>query len=342
MCTGIMLRAQNNDTVRARTLEWSAFDLESNLLIFPRNFVFKGAQDTQFQTHGWQGKYGHIALNFRNHIDFCFDGLNEKGFSAGLFYHPDTAQYDTTEQYNESHAVGTSQIISFVLSQCASVTEAKNLLLSTHVTPIIEDILQQATPAHYIFCDQDGKCSVMEFIKGEMIFTDNPLGVITNAPSFDWHMTNLRNYLKLSTQPAEPIEIAGLTIKPLSAGTELLGLPGDYTSPARFVRAVAFSQSARKTKNGNDAAQECFRILDNFNVGVGGGEGADLSVDHTAKSTTVWTTAADSNNLRYYYHTQYNRRTRMIDLKKINFDSNDVTIVKLDNSYEDDIKEVKI
>lgn len=342
MCTGIMLRAQNNDIVRARTLEWSAFDLDSKLIIVPRNYQTDDQIESSIQTDGWQGKYGYVAVNFRDLKDFCFDGINEKGFSVGIFYHPDTACYEPMKKSTQKHTVSISQVISFVLSQCADVKEAKALLSETYVAPIFNEDFHQVPPAHYIFCDQSGECFVMEFIKGEMIITDNPLGVITNSPSFDWHITNLRNYLKLSQQPADSIELAGITFKPLSAGTGFLGIPGDYTSPSRFVRAVAFSQTARPTSNGMDTVQESFRILDSFNVGIGGGEGADININRAAKSTTVWTTAADVTNLKFYYHTQYNRRTRMIDLKKVNFDHNKIIMRPLDQKYDDDFEEITI
>ncbi|MGV3278621.1 linear amide C-N hydrolase [Rickettsiales bacterium LUAb2] len=342
MCTGIMLKALNNDVVRARTMEWSPFDLSSKIVIFPKNHKFEKQEHGEYKTNDWQGKLGFIGLNFKDRTDFCFDGLNEKGLSMGLFYHPDTAEYDKSINYQQVQAVSTSQIVCFILSQCANIKETKALLKSTHITPIIEEYVNDTANAHYIITDNTGECIVIEFIKGELIITDNPLGVITNAPSFDWHLTNLRNYLKLTSTPAKPLVIAGMEIKPLSAGTQFLGMPGDYTSPSRFIRAVAFSQTARKTTDGYDTIQEAFRILDNFNVGVGGGEGASLGYFKEAKSTTVWTIAADCNNLRYYYHTQYNRRTRFIDLKTIDFNHKELKMINMDQHKQDDLEQVTI
>jgi len=53
----------------------------------------------------------------------------------------------------------------------------------------------------------------------------------------------------------------------------MIGLPGDYTPPSRFVRAVAFTQTARPTENGSETMYELFRILDNFNLPLGSAEG---------------------------------------------------------------------
>jgi hypothetical protein len=79
--------------------------------------------------------------------------------------------------------------------------------------------------------------------KGLKIY-DNPLGVVTNAPTFDWHMTNLRNYINLSATNVPAVDMGGITLAQFGQGSGLRGLPGDFTPPSRFVRAVAFSQSA--------------------------------------------------------------------------------------------------
>ncbi|MGD9344904.1 MAG: linear amide C-N hydrolase [Candidatus Aminicenantes bacterium] len=102
-------------------------------------------------------------------------------------------------------------------------------------------------------------------------------------------------------------------------------MPGDYTSPSRFVRAVAYSQTARKTAGGDETVYEVFRIMDNFNLPLGSAEGPDADPEllRGMRSSTIWTTAADTKNLKYYYQTQHNRKVRMVDLKRIDFSPNE-------------------
>jgi len=171
---------------------------------------------------------------------------------------------------------------------------------------------------------------------------DAPLGVITNAPSYDWHMTNLRNYINLSPVALPGKKIEELEFKPLGAGSGMIGLPGDFTPPRRFVRAVAFSKTARSTINGDETVYEIFRILDNFNVPLGAAEGADKAHNITGmRSATIWTAACDTKNKILYYHTQHNRRVRMVDLKKIDFKSlRKVVYIPLDKEEKQDIEDV--
>jgi len=90
---------------------------------------------------------------------------------------------------------------------------------------------------------------------------DNALGVLTNSPSFDWHTTNLRNYIHLSAVAIPEKKIAGLDFSPMGAGSGTIGLPGDFTPPSRFVRAVAWTQTARSTQTSIETVYEVFRIL---------------------------------------------------------------------------------
>ena len=79
---------------------------------------------------------------------------------------------------------------------------------------------------------------VIEYVNGAAHVYDNPIGVFTNSPAFDWHITNLRNYVNLSPINVAPVKLSGKTLKGLGQGSGLLGLPGDYTPPSRFVRAA--------------------------------------------------------------------------------------------------------
>lgn len=117
------------------------------------------------------------------------------------------------------------------------------------------------SPCHYVLHDAAGNCAVIEYVDGKRSIHDNPLGVFTNAPTFDWHITNLRNYANLSVTNVPPVELVGVRLSGFGQGNGLFGLPGDFTPPSRFVRAVAFSQSSVATKTAVDATLQAFHIL---------------------------------------------------------------------------------
>ena len=156
---------------------------------------------------------------------------------------------------------------------------------------------------------------------------------------------NLRNFINLSATALPAIKIENIDFAPLGAGSGMIGLPGDNTPPSRFVRAVASSQTARKTATGDETIYEIMRILDNFNLPLGAAEGSALKGDRSdMRSSTIWTSVSDTRNLVFYYHTQHNRRVRAIELGKIDFGSlpPGALFFPLDKKKEQDIEVLKI
>jgi choloylglycine hydrolase len=153
-------------------------------------------------------------------------------------------------------------------------------------------------------------------------------------------MTNLRNYINLSPVALPTKNIDELDFSPLGGGSGMIGLPGDFTPPSRFVRAVAFSKTARPTEDGPETIYEIFRILDNFNVPLGAAEGSGDYDLAGMRSATIWTSAHDMKNKVIYYHTQHNRQVRKIDVNSIPFDSlKEVQTFPLDEQKQQAIKD---
>ncbi len=229
----------------------------------------------------------------------------------------------------------------YLLSQCATVDEARAAMAKIRVVAVVDPLIGIAPPMHYLVTDPSGKAIVIEFIKGEMKIFDAPLGVITNSPSYDWHETNLRNYVNLSALSIPDKKIGDMNFKPLGGGSGMIGLPGDNTPPSRFIRAVAATQTARPTATGDETIYELFRILDNFNLPVGAAEGSGEVKTGGMRSSTCWTTGYDTKNLVMYYHTQHNRRVRKIDLAKIDFATlTKLTRLPMDKEQTQDIEDM--
>jgi choloylglycine hydrolase len=181
-----------------------------------------------------------------------------------------------------------------------------------------------------VFTDATGKSIAVEYIAGDLHIYDNPLGVITNAPSFDWHMTNLRNYIGISPSPAEQVSFAGINLDPLSTGGNLFGMPGDFSSPSRFVRAVVFSEMSPQPETGQDAVMQGFHILDNFDIPEGAvpePEGSDPPFE-----ITEWTTMSDLKALTFYIWTSDNRAIRTLNLTEVALDGTDIETFTLDQA----------
>lgn len=337
-CTGIQLEGKDGTVVRGRTMEWGAFDMETTLQVVPRDTNFVGLTPDGVTGHKWKSKYGFVALVVLEGI--ATDGMNEKGLSAGGFFHKGFAEYTTYDPERANSSIAPSDFLTFILSNFSTIKGLKEGLRKISVVPVIAEKIGMPWPAHAMVTQPDGECVVIEFTDGKIMIYDNPVGVITNNPNFPWHLTNLRNYGCISNQPFEDKKWGELDITPLAGGSGMLGLPGDFTAPSRFVRAVVFSQYSRHTKGGIDTVNELFRILDNFNEGITQAEGSDLTSKVNMPSATQWTVAFDTKNLAVYYHTMFNRRIRKADLKKIDFSKKPAREIPLDKVQEQEVKDI--
>ena len=322
-CTGIFLKATDGTAVHARTLEF-AIELDSEVLVVPRGFARSG--DTPDGKRGlqWTTKYASVGANGAG-LPYIFDGLNEKGLAVGLFYFPDSAGYMPYTAADAAKTLAPWQIGSWLLETVATVEEARTAIAGIVAPAVVLKAWGFAPPVHYIVHDAAGNSIVIEYLGGKLTVSDNPLGVITNSPSFDWHMTNLRNYLNFSIYNAPPVMLGKVKLEPIGQGSGMLGMPGDFTPPSRFVRAVAFSQSILPAATGGEAVLEAFHILNNFDIprGAARDEKKDAHGNVVA-DYTLWTSANDLKARRFYIRTYANSQIRSIDLMKMNLDAKEI------------------
>ncbi len=314
-CTGITLTAQNGDVCYGRTMEWGAFDMESRIVVYPRSHSFLATAPAMMK---WTGQWGVVGLDLLEKGCLA-DAINEKGLTGGMFYHPDFADYAPLDPAKADRTLGPLDVLQYTLSTCSTVKEVREAMAKVEVAPIFEPTIHMPPQVHFIFSDPSGDQMVIEWENQKMKCYDAPLGVITNAPGYGWHMINLRNYIKMSGDNAPDQTLKKLKLAQLGNGSGMLGLPGDFTPPSRFVRASEFTATARNTPDGAETIYEMFRILDNFNLPVGMGEGSTEMHLKGMRSSTLWTTSYDLSARKLYYHTQNNRTVQMVDLNKIDF-----------------------
>jgi choloylglycine hydrolase len=332
-CTGIRLMPKDGSVIYARTLEFPPAMFFSNIIIVPRGIEFTGETPTGVPGLKWKAKYGIVGMDSMG-APLLTDGLNEAGLGAGAFFHPGFANYQKFEEANAGRCLAPHDLITWILSQFATVDEVKASLDQVIVVPVKAPLWGFVAPLHYIVHDKSGKSIVIEYLKGKLTVYDNPLGIITNSPTFDWHLENLRNYVNLSPVEILPREILGMQMSPLGGGSGMHGLPGDFSPPSRFVRATFLTAQSPQTGTAFEGIRQAFRILNQFDIP----KGAHRTVADEAKamySETVWTSAADLTNGRYFFHTISNRRVRLVDLKKVNLDGPAIVTISLKVDKED-------
>jgi choloylglycine hydrolase len=233
---------------------------------------------------------------------------------VGEFFFPGSAGYADVTPENAPRAMAGYQYSMWILGNFSTVAEVKaaydRVLLAATVVPQLE----MAPPVHFRIVDKTGAAAVVEPVGGRLVIYDDPFGVLTNSPTFDWHMTNLNNYAGLSPVNRSPVTVQGFTLNGFGQGSGFYGLPGDFTPPSRFVRAVAFQTAAVESPTASDAVQQAFHILNNFDIPVGAVR--DNVNGKTIDEWTLWTSAEDLSNLQFYFRTFNDQSLRSVDVRK--------------------------
>ena len=337
-CTGISMFSADGSYFQARTIEWAGTNLNSMYVVVPRNF-----SQTSFTPKGQNGmtfksKYGYIGLAVHEK-EFIAEGLNEAGLSAGLFYFPNFGSYVLYDEQYNSTTIADLQLVSWILSQFATVDEVKANINKVRVVSLMGGNGSEEA-IHWRIGDKSGAQIVLEIEDGVPHIYDNPIGVITNAPNFPWHLNNLSNYINLTPVNPAAHKMAEFMVNPIGHGNGFLGLPGDFTPPSRFVRAAFFKSTAPMLPTARQTMLQCFHILNNFDIPIGMNFPKNEIPD--LPSATQWTSVIDLTNRVVYYKTFDNNNIRMIDLKDIDFGKVKYQYQKLDEPNSQPVEVVTV
>ena len=336
-CTGISLTAQDGSRVVARTVEWAATPMQCGYVVAPRGHMHQSYTPSGANGLQYKGVYGYVGI-YTEYEPFVVEGVNEAGLSAGLFFFPQYGEYAAYNPARNDKTLCDMQFVSWVLSQCSSIDQVKAELAKIDLVTLDHKI----GAVHWRITEPSGRMVVLEVVGGVPHFYENVLGVITNAPGFLWHMTNLNNYVNLEPGSAPNNTIKpGVTLQALGHGSGMLGLPGDFTSPSRFVRATFFQTTAPVWATGFDTVVQAFHILNNFDIPIGS-QHARADIPKNLPSATQFTAASDLKAMKFYYRTAWNSNIRCIDLMDIDFHKIKFQSHPLDQTQVQPVEMVKV
>ncbi len=315
-CTSFRLKTTDGAVVYARTMEY-AEPQEAGVSVVPKGTTFVGTlPDGSSKGLPFTAKYGFIGMNSHG-VPILIDGVNEKGLVAGGLLFPGFAGYASFEPAEAGRTIAQYEVVNWLLSQFATVAEVRAGLAQVRVCQgpsASKGITVGPLPLHFTVHDATGDSIVIEHVGGQTKVHDNPLGVLTNAPDFDWMRIYLSNYVNLSAVNAAPKALDGFKIDPTGQGSGMLGLPGDFTPPSRFLRMVALTQTASPVTGPDAGLALAMTIIDNVDIPMG--TVRDVSPAGIVRDVTQWVGAVDTARGRYYFRTYDNKNWRYVDLKE--------------------------
>lgn len=321
MCTAITFPAP--DFYFGRTLDYER-SFGEEVTITPRSFPLPFREKDTLKHH-----YAIIGMaSVQDGYPLYYDAVNEEGLAIAGLNFVSYADYKPSVPGKDN--IAHFELIPWLLGQCASVTEARNLLSRVNITdtPFSETV----PPArlHWIIADRQ-QAITLESVKDGIRIYDNPAGVLTNNPPFDEQMFQLNNYMHLSPEPPKNRFSGKLPLQPYSRGMGALGLPGDLSSQSRFVRAAFTKLNALSGTSEAENVGQFFHILDTVSqtkgcCHLGGGE----------YEATIYTACCNASKGIYYYTTYENRRITAVDMRRELLDGSDLSRHRL--IREEDIR----
>jgi choloylglycine hydrolase len=339
-CTSIRIKTTDGLVFYARTLEGQSYG--STISIIPKGTQYVGTlPDGKQDGMKWTTKYGMVGMNVMG-LPMLIDGINEKGLVVGNLMFPVYAEYQPFDPKETSKTIANWEAATWILSNFATVDEVKQGIKDIRVCEVAKKPFGKLE-LHFVVHDPAGNCLVVEYVKGKLTTYDNPLGVMTNSPPFDWQLINLSNHINMSATNVKPLEIDDLKVAGIGQGTGMLGLPGDYTPPSRFVRMVALVTSSLPVTGPDAGLSLVMTLINNIDIAKGTiRQPYDKGVFY---DITNWTVVADVARGRYYFRTYDNKDWQYIDVKKALVAAKGIMSVPIDTppEYKDitaDAKEI--
>lgn len=299
MCTAATYKTK--DFYFGRTLDYD-FSYGEKIVVMPRRFPLT------FRTMG--SITCHYAMIGTAHIEegspMFYDAANEKGLAMAGLNFVGNAVYRDEEAGKDN--VATYEFISWILSQCANVAEARGLLQNLNLT---NAALRKDLPAaqlHWIIADQNA-CLTVESVQEGIHIYDNPTGILTNNPPFNEQMFQLNNYMHLSPKPPQNLFSGNLPLHVYSRGMGALGLPGDLSSQSRFIRAAFVRMNSVSGDSETESVSQFFHILGAVDQPRGCCE-----VDSGKYEVTLYTSCCNTEKGIYYYTTYDNHQISAVRL----------------------------
>ncbi|MBQ8780215.1 MAG: choloylglycine hydrolase [Oscillospiraceae bacterium] len=285
MCTAVSLNTDGFYFGRTLDIECG---FGEQVVITPRNYPLHFRMEKELKSHFAIIGMSAVSENYPLYAD----AMNEKGLCMAGLKFPDNAFYPDYAD-DKKRNISPFELIPWVLSQCSSADEAEGLLKATHIIGIPFSERLGLSPLHWIISDKK-RSIVLESTKNGTTIYDDPIGILTNNPPFDFHLTNLRQYLNITS--ACPESRFGTELEPFSNGFGAMGLPGDFSSCSRFVRAAFLKLNSACEKG--EEVPHFFRIAEALSLPKGCVYTKEKLADYT-----LYACCMDAERGVYYYRT---------------------------------------
>ena len=318
MCTAATY--QTKDFYFGRNLDYE-FGYGETVTFTPRHYPFQlnglGVLDQHYAILG--------MACVQNNYPLYYDAINEKGLCIAGLNFVGNAWYCKDEPGKDN--VAQFELIPWLLGRCASAAEARDLLAESRITD--DAFLPGLSPArlHWLLADREQCFAVEQTAEGLRVYED-PAGVLTNEPPFPMQLFRLNDYAQLSPQPPENRFSPALPLETYSRGMGAMGLPGDLSSPSRFVRTAFTRLNSRSGDGEAESVSQLLHIL-----GAAAQQRGCCVLEDGACELTLYTSCCNADTGVYYYTTYDAAQLCAVDMHRADLDGTALACQPLDTAW---------
>ncbi len=314
MCTAATYKTK--DHYFGRTLDYE-FSYKETVTITPRNFEFRFTNGIEMKNH-----YALIGMAYVvDDYPLYYDATNEHGLSIAGLNFPDNAYYG--QACDDKDNISPYEFIPWILAQCKNISDARKLIDRLCLVNIDFSDELRLSPLHWIISDRDESIVVEPMIDGIKVH-DNPVGVLTNNPPFDFHMHNLAGYMGLSREQVVNRISEKVELKPYSRGMGAMGLPGDLSSASRFIKVAFTKLNSISSEEEEASVSQFFHILSSVAQHRG-----LVHLGEGQYEISIYTSCCNTEKGIYYYRTYDSHRIKAVDMHRENLEGHQLVSYKL-------------
>lgn len=322
-CSALSWHTEDGKHLWGRNLDFNRLAEGTMVTFFPTGTIYRisGTEDpsgTQEIRRTARYAAAGMGLYPTSGIAILYEGINSQGLMGGQLY------YRTLAHYSAHCRPGTTPIqppflVYHLLAQCATVEEVVQVLRK-ELTLVDRPFWGTVPPLHWTFSDRTGESIVVEPDEDGLHIHRSAIGVMTNSPDYRWHRLNLLNYAGIRDLDHDGLCICGDSLTQCFSGSGAQGLPGDWSSPARFVRLALLKKHCLPGKDEASGIAAMLHLFQSAAFPLGmirvsqPGHITEQDSGVVPFDYTVYTSIMCAESLRYYWTTYENQRVQCIDL----------------------------
>ena len=313
MCSGLTLKTQDDKHLFGRNMDLS-YEFGQQVVVVQRKYTL----NLKANNDKIENKYAIITMaTVIDNYPLIADGCNEAGLGVAGLNFPHYASFEK-EPVDDKFNLTPYELPLWLLGNFETVDEVKSELENIELVDIPFNDKVGVSTLHWFISDKTGKSLVVEKTCEKLNVYDNPVGILTNSPGFDWHMINLNEYIGLKPEQPEDVKWSNADLHTIGIGAGTKGMPGGAGGVDRFIRLAYIRANTKEPENTELGISQFFHMLDYVAAPKGS------VIEQENEDYTLYSSCMDLEEGIYYYKSYKSYGINAVNMHNVDLNSNEL------------------